>query len=140
MPTGYRQFFYMVDGSFMLSTKHPTNADGTRNWRTVYGPPRSLRNRISTAHGTKLERALDSLSESIRNFFLAAFQPDQLMKRAERRLPGSGSIELIQDIETSLVSPSTSKAWHYSCNSPVRVVVSCLVVYGVAVLVVRVFR
>jgi hypothetical protein len=28
-----------VDGEFTVSLKHPTNPDGSCNWRTVYGPP-----------------------------------------------------------------------------------------------------
>ncbi len=40
VPSGYREFCYIVDGKFQVSTRHPTNAEGSCNWRTVYGPPR----------------------------------------------------------------------------------------------------
>lgn len=39
VPSGYREFCYNVDGRFAVSKKHPTNNDGSCNWRTVYGPP-----------------------------------------------------------------------------------------------------
>lgn len=39
VPGGYREFCYNVDGKFAVSKKHPTNSDGSCNWRTVYGPP-----------------------------------------------------------------------------------------------------
>lgn len=39
VPSGYREFCYKVDGRFAVSKKHPTNIDGSCNWRTVYGPP-----------------------------------------------------------------------------------------------------
>lgn len=42
VPSGYREFCYNVDGRFAVSKKHPTNNDGSCNWRTVYGPPEGV--------------------------------------------------------------------------------------------------
>lgn len=39
VPTGLREFCYLVDGRYQVSRRHPTNAQGTANWRTVHGPP-----------------------------------------------------------------------------------------------------
>lgn len=39
VPCGYREFCYIVDGELTISRRHPTTADGTRNWRNVHGPP-----------------------------------------------------------------------------------------------------
>lgn len=39
VPRGHREFCYLADGAFTVSTKHPVNGDGTCNWRNVYGPP-----------------------------------------------------------------------------------------------------
>jgi hypothetical protein len=41
VPSGYREFCYNLDGEFAVSKKHPTNSDGSCNWRTVYGPQQS---------------------------------------------------------------------------------------------------
>ncbi|KAI0562299.1 hypothetical protein FGB62_62g235 [Gracilaria domingensis] len=140
VPNGYREFFYMVDGTTMLSTKHPTNAQGTRNWRTVYGPPRRGRNRASSLHRTPFERAMDSLSDSLRKFLLAAFQPDQLSKRTERRLQSQLQPEVVRDIENSLVHAESRREWYHSFASPVRVAVLLIVCYGLGACVVRLFR
>lgn len=44
VPTGHRQFYFSVDGSFALSPCHPITRCGKRNWRNVHAP-RDIRTR-----------------------------------------------------------------------------------------------
>lgn len=78
VPTGYREFCYIVDGQYMVSRKHPTNPEGTRNWRKVYGPP--SRKKIPEPR-TKLVRAMDSLADYIRLVLMTTFHNDAATKR-----------------------------------------------------------
>jgi hypothetical protein len=52
VPSGYREFCYIVDGVITVSSKHPTNPNGSCNWRTVYGPPMDQVKRDNTANYT----------------------------------------------------------------------------------------
>lgn len=38
LPTGYHEFYFLVDGVVTISCKHPKTEDGRHNWRNVYGP------------------------------------------------------------------------------------------------------
>lgn len=38
IPTGHREFYFVVDDSCALSTRHPVSVCGTKNWRNVLGP------------------------------------------------------------------------------------------------------
>lgn len=38
LPTGHRQFYFLVDGKPRLSSRHPVSPCGTKNWRNVHGP------------------------------------------------------------------------------------------------------
>jgi hypothetical protein len=76
VPTGYREFCFVVDGRFTVSTKHPTTADGTCNWRTVYGPPSAGASPHTQRPGAaQLARFLtfsEAVAESVRHIFIAA--------------------------------------------------------------------
>lgn len=39
--TGYHEFRFIMDGRICVSTRHPTTASGSCNWRTILGPARS---------------------------------------------------------------------------------------------------
>lgn len=41
VPTGHREFYFVVDGNSVLSSKHPISTCGTRNWRNIHGPHKS---------------------------------------------------------------------------------------------------
>lgn len=38
VPTGHREFYYVVDGNCVVSTRHPVSVCRTKNWRNVHGP------------------------------------------------------------------------------------------------------
>lgn len=39
LPSGYHEFYFMVDGKSRISSRHPTTGSGMMNWRNIYGPP-----------------------------------------------------------------------------------------------------
>lgn len=85
VPSGYREFCYNVDGEFTVSHKHPTNADGSCNWRTVYGPPSAANKRDVAVDEEDMHWFVEfsmNVSESIHRLFLLRFFE---LYRARRR-------------------------------------------------------
>jgi len=39
VPLGYREFCFILDGTWTISSRHPCTADNSSNWRMVHGPP-----------------------------------------------------------------------------------------------------
>mmetsp|Transcript_16347 Transcript_16347/g.35493 ORF Transcript_16347/g.35493 Transcript_16347/m.35493 type:complete len:446 (+) Transcript_16347:177-1514(+) len=51
VPLGYHEYCFELDGKFCVSSKHPTNSDGTCNWRNIYGPDRPDKSPAATRSG-----------------------------------------------------------------------------------------
>jgi hypothetical protein len=75
VPSGYREFCYNVDGGFTVSRKHPTNAEGTCNWRTVYGPP------PRAAPADQPMQWFIQFSEAVAESMLALIAPTKITRR-----------------------------------------------------------
>lgn len=128
----------------MISEKHPTNHDGTCNWRKVYGPP--IHTRTSPVPSTpraRLARALDSMADSVRIVLIAAFDPESLKKRPDRiyaRHSSSTARDTFQDIDASQTAAQEKTVWKrfFVISRPFRVLFFCLAVYGIGFCVARV--
>lgn len=83
VPCGYREFVYVVDGEYTLSQRHPTNAEGTCNWRTVHGPPSppetDADRRLPEARH-RLLRFADAAADHLRSFILYCVDRGRMMQ------------------------------------------------------------
>jgi hypothetical protein len=111
VPSGYREFCYNVDGEFTVSRKHPTNVDGTYNWRTVYGPPARTAPLVPQSHW--FVRFSESMAESVHGV---------IAPRAWTRRRGA-------DVEAHVrTAKKRARSW---VARPLRVAIFCIAMYGV---------
>jgi hypothetical protein len=90
VPSGYREFCYVVDGAITVSSKHPTNPDGSCNWRTVYGPPMDQIKRQQASAPSRLQWFIDfseAVADSIRHLVVV---PGQAAPRHGTNAFGTG--------------------------------------------------
>lgn len=74
VPSGYREFCYIVDGIYHVSKRHPSNSDSTCNWRIVNGPPTSyIRRRRNECF--RILQLADQCAAYLRMFILYYFYP-----------------------------------------------------------------
>lgn len=109
VPSGYREFCYQVDGKFAVSRKHPTNSDGSCNWRTVYGPPTEVENApgaVQTPHWFVLFAL--NVSDSIERLI-----PASLVGEANRQQRKSSSSARDNDVEIAYGKWQHSGKTHY---------------------------
>eukprot|EP00177_Eucheuma_denticulatum_P006011 GFKZ01010961.1.p1 GENE.GFKZ01010961.1~~GFKZ01010961.1.p1 ORF type:complete len:145 (+),score=7.74 GFKZ01010961.1:528-962(+) len=111
VPSGHRQFCYLVDGTPVISPKHPTNPQGSLNWRKVRGPPARPRPPIQqTLHNLSPTH----LSTSIRQAATSLFHSDPIsINKRYRSRRRQQSHDSHPDVETN--SPpapvATSRFW-----------------------------
>jgi len=74
VPSGYREFCYIVDGIYHVSKRHPSNSDSTCNWRVVNGPPSSFIRRRRNER-FRILRMADQAAAYLRMFILYYFYP-----------------------------------------------------------------
>lgn len=110
VPSGYREFCYVVDGIYHVSKRHPSNSDSTCNWRVVNGPPSSFIRRRRNERFA-IMRFADQAAAYLRMFILYYFYP----RKPDHALP---------HIVTDTFAPVTRKKkqnYKHTIRSPYRI-------------------
>lgn len=128
-PSGYREFCYVADGRLTVSSKHPTNIEGTRNWRLVYGPPAGRRPQVERL--SWLEKRMDKLADSVRAALISTFRKEG---KRQRELTTEGDVE---DGITPALPGKQSFSRFLRRWAPAKVALACFAVFGVVIGILR---
>lgn len=77
VPLGYHEFCYLINGTLIVSRRHPITSSGDSNWRIIRGPPLRSRHRRprSILHR---DGKLQSFLRKITKFVDSVFQVDRI--------------------------------------------------------------
>lgn len=104
VPAGYCEFCYIADAQMTVSQKHPTIEDGSRNWRTVCGPP--SRHKQPTMPW-RLHERLDQMADTMQTMMTPIVSPRPITKR--RRQYAGKCNNVVDDVESAGLPSSMSE-------------------------------